>query len=97
MKSELVVFVVDADPGVCDSVIASLWKKHVTVHCFSSAEQFLDGLDPAQAHSTTLVGDRWPRAGSSIARPGLALDRRRGFESESLARVLVESRRHSLN
>ena len=49
MESEPVVFVVDDDPRVCESVVASLWQRHVTVRCFSSAERFLDGFDRTRA------------------------------------------------
>jgi FixJ family two-component response regulator len=66
MKSELVVFVVDADPGVCDSVIASLWQRQVTVHCFSSAEQFLDGFDPDQAGCLLVGMDQEELGGSQL-------------------------------
>jgi len=48
MRKEPVVFVVDSDPRMCESVVASAWRRNVVVRCFRSAEEFLDGYDHAQ-------------------------------------------------
>jgi FixJ family two-component response regulator len=77
MRKEPVVFVVDDDSRMCDSVIASAWQRNVPVQCFCSAEEFLDNFDHAQS-GCLVVGVQLADVGGSklqqrLRREGIGL------------------------
>jgi FixJ family two-component response regulator len=48
MQSEPVIFIVDDDPAARNSLAALVKSRRLTVETFSSAEDFLEGYDPAK-------------------------------------------------
>ena len=48
MQSEPVIFIVDDDPAARNSLAALVKSRGLPVETFSSAEEFLDGYDPAK-------------------------------------------------
>ena len=77
MRQEPVVFVVDSDPEMCDSVIASAWQRNVAVRCFRSAEEFLDSFDHVQSGCLVvgmhLADDGSPELQQRLRREGIGL------------------------